>query len=211
LPKRSKRAWDARERMLSSDAGSPALDFLRQGARDARALSERVSAAAGSSSPDGFPATSFGRRLALTARLIQGGLGARIYSLEVGGFDTHNDQLPLHENLLRTVSNGLAALDAELVRTGWADRVVTLVFSEFGRRVRENLSRGTDHGAAGPVFLMGEPVRGGLLGKAPDLELLERGDLPFSTDFRSIYADLQSRWLGVQPIPGVPSLQVIAS
>lgn len=209
LPKRSKRAWQARERMLSATGGSEELSFLRQGARDARALSERVSAAAGSSVPEGFPASPFGRRLALTSRLIRGGLGARIYSLEVGGFDTHNDQLPLHENLLRTVSNGLAALDADLQASGWADRVVTLVFSEFGRRVHENLSRGTDHGAAGPVFLMGAPVRGGLLGQTPDLEQLERGDLPYTTDFRSIYSDLQSRWLGVRPIAGVEPLRVL--
>ena len=209
LPKRSPRAMQARERMLALSEGSDTLNFLRKGARDARALSERVSAAAGSKIPEGFPASPFGRRLALTSRLIRGGLGARIYSLEVGGFDSHNDQLPLHESLLRTVSNGLAALDADLQASGWADRVVTLVFSEFGRRVHENLSRGTDHGAAGPVFLMGAPVRGGLLGQAPDLEQLERGDLPYTTDFRSIYADLQSRWLGVQPIAGVPPLRVI--
>ena len=82
-----------------------------------------------------------------------------------------------------------------------AEGVVVLMFSEFGRRVKENAQGGTDHGAAGPVFLAGAPVRGGLIGPAPDLANLEDGDLKFAVDFRDIYATVLRQWLDIDPIP----------
>lgn len=211
LPKRSNRARDVRAQIIGGSTANAELEYLRRGARDAEVLSKRVADAAARGESSGFPSSALGRKLSLIAQLIRGGLGARIYSVELGGFDTHNDQLPVHANLMGNLGQALSAFDRSLGESGWRDRVVTLVFSEFGRRVQENLSRGTDHGAGGPVFVMGESVRGGLLGTMPDIEHLERGDIPYTTDFRSIYANLQKNWLGVNSAPGVSPFAVLQS
>ena len=156
-----------------------------------------------------YPDHPLAQRLALCAQLVAGGFGTRVFGLEHGGFDTHARQTPSHALLLSELSASLTAFQRDLAAKGVADRVVTLVFTEFGRRVEENASKGTDHGAAGPAFLLGEPVRGGLLGRAPDLTDLEAGDLPYGVDFRSIYTTLERDWLGLEPcteIPGLPGL-----
>jgi uncharacterized protein (DUF1501 family) len=92
--------------------------------------------------------------------------------------------------------------------TGPADRVATLVFSEFGRRVEENASRGTDHGEAAPVLLLGGPGRGGLRGRPPALEQLEDGDVRFTTDFRSLYTALERDWMGLEPSTSLPAFDL---
>ncbi len=117
------------------------------------------------------------------------------------GFDTHAVQLYTHRELLRTVSQSVAKFLADLREHGLGERVVVLMFSEFGRRVQENAQGGTDHGTAGPVFLAGAPIRGGLIGTAPDLAGLDNGDLKFVVDFRDIYATLLRRWLNIDPAP----------
>ena len=129
--------------------------------------------------------------------MIRAELPTRVYYVALGGFDTHAGQPWRHQSLLSELAKGLAGFQQELAATGHADRVVTLTFSEFGRRVRENASQGTDHGAAGPVFLTGEPVRPGLLGEHPSLIDLDRGDLKHTVDFRSIYAGVLEDWLGL--------------
>jgi len=162
-----------------------------------------------------FPSTGLGTRLKLISSLIAAGVSERIYFTSLGGFDTHAEQLPAHGRLMDELAGSLAAFQADLKATGQARRVVTLVYSEFGRRVKENGSAGTDHGAAGPVFLIGEGVQPGIHGAHPSLTDLDDGDLKFHTDFRSIYAALLDDWLKV-PSPGIiqgtyPKLSLVKS
>ncbi|MBX9582494.1 MAG: DUF1501 domain-containing protein [Gemmataceae bacterium] len=135
-------------------------------------------------------------KLNLIARLIQKGLGTRIYYASINGFDTHSGQAEMHANLLAEVSSAIGgffgALGAE------APRVVLMTYSEFGRRVRENGSRGTDHGSGSNLFVAGPKVAGGVVGKHPSLSDLTDGDLKFHTDFRRVYATLLDDWLGVE-------------
>ncbi|MFN0072681.1 MAG: DUF1501 domain-containing protein [Chloroflexota bacterium] len=138
----------------------------------------------------------FGRALQQTAVLAAAELGTRVLYVSIGGFDTHANQRNTHAGLLTQLSDGLAALQKDLEHSGQADRTLILAFSEFGRRVRENGSGGTDHGAAGPMFIIGNRARGGLYGEYPDLTNLDEGDLKHSTDFRQVYATVIEDWLG---------------
>ena len=113
----------------------------------------------------------------------------------MGGFDTHTTQKNRHDNLMGELGDAVAAFFADLQAHGQADRVVMLAFSEFGRRVQENASRGTDHGVAAPLFVIGPAAKGGLHGKHPSLARLDQGDLVHTTDFRGVYADLIDTWL----------------
>jgi uncharacterized protein (DUF1501 family) len=146
---------------------------------------------------DGYP-DFFGlaRRLRLIAQLIKAGLDTPIYYTQLGGFDTHSGQLQTHANLLREVGDSLRAFLDDLGRAGEAERVLVLVFSEFGRRVEENGSAGTDHGTAAPVLLLGRDVRPGIHGPNPNLTDLDDGDPRFAIDFRRVYATVLDRWLG---------------
>ncbi len=162
-----------------------------------------------------YPDSELARRLGLTARLIKAGLGTRVYYLEQGGYDTHGQQLPRHAVLLEELSASLRAFLDDLAASRLADRVVVLVFSEFGRRVAENGSIGTDHGTAGPVLLAGPCVRPGLHGAYPSLMDLADGDLKMTVDFRRVYATVLESWLGLpakgalggtfEPLPLFPS------
>jgi len=147
--------------------------------------------------PVTYPAKQLGQQLKLVAQLIDAGVSERIYYTALGGFDTHADQSLFHPNLISELSDSLAAFHADLKHHGHDKRVVVLTFSEFGRRVKENGSKGTDHGAAGPVFVSGGAIKGGLHGEHPSLTDLDDGDLKFHTDFRRIYATLLDDWLGV--------------
>lgn len=131
------------------------------------------------------------------SRMIAGEVGPRVFYTQLGGFDNHAGQLQDHPKLLELLSNGLTAFRADLEAQGKADDVIVMVFSEFGRRVTENASAGTDHGQAGLMFVIGKRVKGGLYGAYPDLEKLENGDLKFNTDFRAVYATALDRWLNV--------------
>src|SRR5213076_2051576 len=102
---------------------------------------------------------------------------------QIGGFDTHANQVGQQENLLRQVSMGIAALLKDLGAKGYADKVTVMCFSEFGRRVAQNNSGGTDHGAAAPMFIAGGKVKGGIYGSYPSLNDLDDGDLKYTTDF----------------------------
>lgn len=143
-----------------------------------------------------YPNNRFGHDLQLIAKLIAGGVGGRVFYASIGGFDTHADQAGMHNRLLTEVSGGLAAFRSDLIRQRQWERVAVLGFSEFGRRVDENGSKGTDHGAAGPMFVMGKGFRGGLLGDHPSLDDLGNSDLKFNIDFRSVYATVLERWMG---------------
>jgi uncharacterized protein (DUF1501 family) len=143
-----------------------------------------------------YPATPLGRSLALAAQIIGSKLGTRVLYLNHGSFDTHVTQKQTQERLLGDFANSIAAFYQDLNAHGNDKRVLTMTFSEFGRRVPENASRGTDHGEAAPVFMIGGGVKGGLYGQHPNLSQLNAGNLAFTTDFRQVYATVLERWLG---------------
>ena len=136
------------------------------------------------------------RKLQLIAGLIARGFGTRIFYVSLDGFDTHAGQGPAHSKLLAELADSVGSFFRTLADTGHARRVRLLTFSEFGRRVQENDSRGTDHGAASCLFVAGPSVRGGVVGRHPSLKDLGAGDLKFHTDFRRIYATLLDGWMG---------------
>jgi uncharacterized protein (DUF1501 family) len=135
------------------------------------------------------------QKLQLIAGLIAKGFGTRIFYVSFDGFDTHASQGPTHQNLLGELADSVASFFETLKKTGHSDRVRLMTFSEFGRRVQENGSRGTDHGAASCMFVAGPSVKGGVVGKHPNLSDLDDGDLKFHTDFRRVYATLLDGWL----------------
>jgi len=142
-----------------------------------------------------YPRTPFAQALQQIAQLIAANTGTRVFYCSTGGFDTHAQQARTHATLLQNVAEGLSAFWADLQAMGKADRVLVLAFSEFGRRVAENGSAGTDHGAAAPMFAIGKHVQAGLLGEHPSLRDLQDGDLRFHIDFRSVYAAVLEDWL----------------
>ena len=148
-----------------------------------------------------YPGTPLAEKLKRVAQLIDAGLSTRVYYVALDGFDTHSDQAAAHAGLLDQLGGALAAFAGDLQAHSQLDRVLTLVFSEFGRRVEENASRGTDHGAAAPVFLVGNRVQSGLIGKHPRLDDLADGDLKFELDFRAVYAAILTQWLGWPAAP----------
>jgi uncharacterized protein (DUF1501 family) len=150
---------------------------------------------------DQAPTTYYGlaRRLQLISQLIKAGLTTSIYYTQLDGFDTHGGQLQRHQQLLRELGFSLRTFLDDLEKAKEADRVLVLVFSEFGRRLAENASGGTDHGTAAPVFLLGHAVMAGLHGPYPDLAHLDDGDPKHAIDFRRLYATLLERWLEVPP------------
>lgn len=156
-----------------------------------------------------YPAGTLGTKLALTAKLLAAGLGTRIVTVHWGGFDTHGTQVATQDPQLATLSAGLAAFKADLAARGIEQRVTTLVFSEFGRRVGENGSAGTDHGAGGLMLLSGSAVRGGWAAEFPGCQPanLVGGNLKVTTDFRSVYQSVLGEWLGGDTtgvLPGGP-------
>ncbi|HVR43978.1 MAG TPA: DUF1501 domain-containing protein [Thermoanaerobaculia bacterium] len=150
----------------------------------------------------GYPDSSLGRGFQLVSQVLAANLGTRVVWISTGGYDTHSTQGGMHANLLADLSGSLAAFQADLEQRRLDDRVVVMGWSEFGRRVQENASSGTDHGKAGTMFLMGNHVKGGAFyGEVPDLGTLDQGDLPTQIDFRSVYWTLIDDWLGHDPEP----------
>ena len=150
-----------------------------------------------------FPAGPFGNALRAAAQVVasqRGRAGVPVLVVSLGSFDTHQNQLPVHAALLRQLGAGLAALRGALSELGAWDRTLVMTFSEFGRRARQNGSRGTDHGTAAPHFIAGGAVRGGLWGRAPDLQRLDADqNLRHTTDFRQVYATVARDWWGIDP------------
>ncbi len=173
-----------------------ALEYVRRSARQAYKTAARVETALkGGTGADAYPKTDLGRRLYQVARLIEAGFGARVYAVRLSGFDTHSRQKDAHAQLLKMLGDALGTFQKDLTARNLSKRVLTVTYSEFGRRVKENRSLGTDHGTAAPMFVMGSEIKGGLHGDHPSLTLLERGDLKHHTDFRSAYATVLERWL----------------
>jgi uncharacterized protein (DUF1501 family) len=138
--------------------------------------------------------------------MIRAGFPTRVYHVTHGGFDTHAAQNQKLAYLLQELSQAVGLFQAELEKGGVADRVLGMTFSEFGRRVAENKNQGTDHGAANVMFLFGNGVKPGIIGGSPDLANLDPlGDIAFKNDFRSVYSEVLSDWLGADPsriLPG---------
>jgi uncharacterized protein (DUF1501 family) len=175
----------------------PLLGFLQSSTTSALAASERIAAALRDyDTPVAYPENDLAVRLKTVAQLIDAGLKTRVYYVELDGFDTHSQQSAAHAALLRQLGDAVQAFVDDVAHHGHGDRTLVMSFSEFGRRVAENASAGTDHGAAAPMFLAGSPVRAGLVGEHPSLNDLDDGDLKFHTDFRQVYATLLDRWLG---------------
>ena len=145
-----------------------------------------------------FPKTQFGRNLNSVYTLIASGLEVPAYKVSLGSFDTHTGQPNTQQNLLKQLADGLALLRSNLQYLGMWDEVLVMTYSEFGRRLKENANRGTDHGAAAPHLVIGGKVRGGFYGEYPSLtELDSRGDLMYTTDFRRYYETIQQNWWGL--------------
>lgn len=186
----------------------PYVDLWETTAIDAISGSDTVAAAAASYVPPQNPVfpyptgNGFYNGLRLIAKLIMStnpSLGTRVYYISTGGFDSHANQINDHQTLLTRVASGLRAFYEDLVAHNFADKVIVLVWSEFGRRVADNASEGTDHGTANDMFVIGAPVKGGVYGPDPDLTNLQNGNLRWSVDFRSVYAEIISKWLGGDP------------
>jgi uncharacterized protein (DUF1501 family) len=183
---------------VDPNAGGGSLDFLQRTALNAQVSSDQIRAAAARyHSTVSYPTTGqLGPSLKLIASLIAGGLGSRVFYASITGFDTHSGQQAQQPQLLTHLAEASRAFYQDLKAQGNAEKVLLLTFSEFGRRVAENASGGTDHGTAAPMFLFGAPIRPGLYGRQPSLTDLDQGDLKFNTDFRSVYATVLEKWLG---------------
>jgi uncharacterized protein (DUF1501 family) len=160
-----------------------------------------------------YPNGEFGNGLQTIAAMIAGGLPTRVYYVSLGGFDTHAGERGRHDNLMTQLAQGVGAFWKDLKAQGNDDRVLMMTFSEFGRRVVQNASGGTDHGTAAPMFMIGKGVKEGIVGKHPSLTDLDQGDLKYNLDFRSVYATVLQNWLETasKPILGdqFPLLKVL--
>lgn len=191
-----------RERQLVMDlnmpdeAQSPALKFLARQATNAIIATDKVHNLANQNSAGFYYGSEgIGSQLQLITNLIAANSGTRLFYLQFGSFDTHANQPQMHETLFAQLGQALSAFHQDLTQKGLINKVTLMCFSEFGRRVAENSSQGTDHGAAAPMFVMGGKVKGGLHGKMPSLTDLDDGDLKYTTDFRRVYATLLDKWL----------------
>jgi uncharacterized protein (DUF1501 family) len=187
------------EKLLRQPVGgeNDNASYLRHTMMDALVTERRVSGLLDAYRPGAeYPRNAFAVELRNVAALIAGGLSTRVYFVSLGSFDTHVNQLGRQDQLLQTLGDGLAAFQKDLEAHGLADQVIAMTFSEFGRRPMENDGRGTDHGTAAPLFVVGSRVKGGLHGAAPDLNVGRNQDLAFGCDFRQVYATVIDRWLG---------------
>lgn len=171
------------------------LSFVQASSSTALQVSERIQRRAAQSKTAGsYPETELGQKLKAVSGLIHAGLESSVYYVQLDGFDTHSQQSDAHAGLLRQWSGAVRAFRQDLRDQGTEDRVLVMCFSEFGRRLEENASAGTDHGAAAPMFLIGAGVRPGLHGEHPSLTDLDQGDLKHAVDFRQVYATVLQGW-----------------
>ena len=173
-------------------------EFLQRTALNARVYADQIRKTASTvQNKANYPASRLGADLKLVAQMIASGAPTRVYYVTLGGFDTHSNQTFRHDNLMAQLGSAIESFITDLKALGHLDRTMVMTFSEFGRRVSENGSQGTDHGEAAPLFMFGGAVKPGFYGQFPDLApgKLHRGDVPFSTDFRRIYATVLRDWL----------------
>jgi uncharacterized protein (DUF1501 family) len=142
-----------------------------------------------------YPKTNISKDLQLVSKMLSGNSGTRVFYVELGGFDDHTNEKDQQTRMLKQLDEAIGSFYKDLEAQGLQDRVVTMAFSEFGRRVKENGNGGTDHGTAAPVFVMGGKVKGGMYGVMPSLTNLDNGDLKYEVDFRSVYSTIVDNWL----------------
>jgi len=190
---------DPRKALVKEAPADDLTGFVQRTMLDAYATADRLTQVAGQKEDTSYPQSGLASRLRLIARLMKVGLDTRVFYTLQSRYDTHAAQLFTHSDLLFQLSGALKAFLDDLTAAKLADRVVVLLFSEFGRTVSENGSGGTDHGTAGPVFLAGPATKAGLVGTTPSLLELDpkHGDLRRSLDFRQIYAAVLENWLGL--------------
>ena len=187
-PYRFKIKNDTDETVQLSD--NPQLDFVRKIANSVTEGSDEIQKALTQSKSEvSYTATGLSKNLEWIARLIKGNLNSKVYYTSLGGFDTHDNQLSIHERKLTELNDAVFSFYTDLKQANLLQNVTIVVFSEFGRRVKDNGS-GTDHGTAAPLFIIGGNTKGKIIGSNPDLSNLENGDLVHQIDFRSVYATL---------------------
>ncbi len=179
----------------SNEVGDPRA-FLSRVTLGAYEAADRLSKIQSTRNRVRYPVSRLATQLELAATLIGNEHPAQVYYLSQNGYDTHSQQWYRHAGLLEVLSTAVRAFLADIKSLGRADSCSVMIFSEFGRTVKENGSRGTDHGTAGPVFLAGAPIRNGLVGKTPSLRDLVAGEPRWSIDFRQIYATIETEWFG---------------
>ena len=205
-------AQTSRVQPITQASLNPALAHILQVQQElthaAGDLAQRLLAS--STIPASFPTTSIGRQLQTVAQLVIAKVGVAVVKVSIGSFDTHANQLGHQERLLKELAEAIMAFRQAVQQAGQWDRVLMMTYSEFGRRVGENASSGTDHGTAAPHFFLGGTVKGGLYGKAPSLVDLQDGDLRHHIDYRSLYQTVITHWWGLpavnQNYPGIDCL-----
>ncbi|MAD80564.1 MAG: hypothetical protein CMJ50_06940 [Planctomycetaceae bacterium] len=183
-----------------SQGGDSAVDFLKRQARNTYIGAKELRTAAERFQPKGEYEGPLGRQLRMAAQVIAADLGTRVIHVSLDGFDTHANQPGQHAELLAQLNRGVSQFLHDVKELGRANDVMMMSYSEFGRRVNENGSHGTDHGAAAPMFLFGNKLKPGFHGEHPSLSELGDGDLNFSTDFRSLYQAVLEDWFGTKAV-----------
>ena len=181
-------------------SANPQLDFVRKIANSVIEGSDDIQKALAKSTPSDivYPKTGLSKNLEWIAKLIKGNLNSKVYYTSLGGFDTHDNQLSIHRNKLTELNDAVFSFYEDLKKAKLLQNVTIVVFSEFGRRVRDN-GNGTDHGTAAPMFIIGGNNQGQIIGRNPNLADLDQGDLKYDIDFRSVYASLLKNKLGFDP------------
>lgn len=187
-PNRFKIRTDKDDTVKLSD--NPQLDFVRKIAYSVTEGAEEIQQALTKSTAEmSYPKTNLGKNLEWIARLIKGNLNSKVYYTSQNGYDTHDNQLAIHQRNLEELNDAVYSFYKDLKQANLLQNVTIVVFSEFGRRVKDN-GNGTDHGTAAPLFVIGGNNRGKVLGSNPNLSDLDEGDLKYQIDFRSVYASL---------------------
>jgi uncharacterized protein (DUF1501 family) len=170
---------------------NPQLDFVRKIASSVVEGSDDIQKALSKSAVSDviYPKTGLAKNLEWISKLIKGNLNSKVYYTSLGGFDTHDNQLSIHKNKLTELNDAVFSFYQDLKKSQQLQNVTIVVFSEFGRRVKDN-GKGTDHGTAAPMFIIGGNNRGKIIGRNPNLSDLDNGDLKHDIDFRSVYASL---------------------
>ena len=192
-----KEPYDAINRAgaVGGAAAGSQREFLMRTALDAQVASERIRAAVAKQPLVEYPQSGLANQLKTIGAMIRAEMPTRVYYASMGGFDTHGGQAGTHANLMRQLGDAVRAFQRDLREQRNDARVLTMVFSEFGRRVRQNASGVTDHGTAAPVFLVGPSLTAGVAGGHPSLTYLDQGDLKYGIDFRSVYAGILEDWM----------------
>jgi uncharacterized protein (DUF1501 family) len=207
--------WDEKaflptyRRLSRARAKHPALSAVRSMYGNTIETHDRLAPLASEDKPPppplAYPESDLGKAFANLARLLGAGFGTRVATISSGGFDTHDAQATAHADLLGDLGDSLRAWQADLDARGLSQRVLTLVWSEFGRRPEDNDSAGTDHGAGGLLLLVGNSANGGIRSEFPGLAQLDADEnLVVTTDFRSVYATVLESWLGVEAARVLP-------